>query len=302
MLLQTILNRIHKVKGFVYGQILFSEWGGNLSLEVEVTPHARNRAICSGCGHKRPGYDTTNPRRFEFIPLWGIRIFLIYSMRRVDCPTCGVKVEQVPWANGKKEITTTYQWFLANWAKRMSWLQVAEAFHTSWYYVFTSVEMAVEWGRQRMSLEGITAIGIDEMQWGRGHQYITVVYQINEGCKRLLWIGQHRKSKTLLRFFRWFGEECSSRLEFICSDMWKPYLKVVKKKANQAIHILDRFHIVAHMNKAIDEVRAGEARDLKAKGFEPVLKGSRWLFLKRFANLSSKQVEKLGASGQGRTF
>jgi len=231
MLLQTILNRTHKVKGFVYGKIDFSEWGGDLSLKVDVKPHARNRAVCSGCGRKRAGYDTTNPRQFEFIPLWGIRVFLIYTMRRVDCPACGVKVEQVPWADGKKEITTAYQWFLASWAKRLSWKQVAEAFHSSWYNVFTSVEMAVEWGRQRVNLEGITAIGIDEMQWGRGHNYITVVYQINEGCKRLLWIGPHRRVKTLLRFFRWFGEERSSKLEFICSDMWKPYLKVGEKES-----------------------------------------------------------------------
>ena len=59
------------------------------------------------------------------------------------------------------------------------------------------------------------------------------------------------------------------------------------------MHILDRFHIVAHLNKAIDEVRAGEARELKAKGYEPVLKNSRWWFLKRTENLSVKQAEKL---------
>ena len=75
--------------------------------------------------------------------------------------------------------------------------------------------------------------------------------------------------------------------------MWKAYLKVIAKKAPQAIHILDRFHIVAHLNKAVDEVRAGEARELKAKGYEPVLKGSRWWFLKRTWNLTEKQGEKL---------
>lgn len=61
--------------------------------------------------------------------------------------------------------------------------------------------------------------------------------------------------------------------------MWKPYLKVLAKKAGQAIHVLDRFHIAMHMNKAIDEVRAAEARELKAKGLEWILKHARWCLL-----------------------
>ena len=75
--------------------------------------------------------------------------------------------------------------------------------------------------------------------------------------------------------------------------MWKPYLKVIARKAGQAIHVLDRFHIMAHLNKAIDEVRATEARELKARGYEPVLTKTRWLLLKRPENLSKKQGSKL---------
>ena len=99
--------------------------------------------------------------------------------------------------------------------------------------------------------------------------------------------------KTLLGFFRWFGQERTKELRFICSDMWKPYLKVIKKKAGQAIHILDRFHIMMHLSKAIDEVRAGETRELKEKGYEPVLTKSRWLLLKRPENLTDNQETRL---------
>jgi transposase len=73
------------------------------------------------------------------------------------------------------------------------------------------------------------------------------------------------------------------------SDMWKPYLKVIKKKAGQAIHILDRFHIMTHLSKAIDEVRAGEAKELKEEGYEPVLTRSRRLLLKRPEKLKVSQ-------------
>ena len=86
------------------------------------------------------------------------------------------------------------------------------------------------------------------------------MYQIDSSCRRLLWIGKDRTAKTLLRFFRMMGKERTAAIQFVCSDMWQPYLKVIAKKASQALHILDRFHIVAKLNKAIDEVRAAKPR------------------------------------------
>lgn len=289
MQVKRILNRVQKHQGFVYTEMDLVEEDRQLVLNVTLEPRRNSRAVCSGCGVKRPGYDRLGPRRFEFVPFWGILVYFVYAMRRVECPTCGIKVERVPWAEGKRTVTTAYAWFLARWAKQLSWAQVAEAFHTSWYTVYSAVEMAVSWGRSHRDLRGITAIGVDEMAWGRGHRYVTVVYQIDQACKRLLWIGEHRKVKTLLGFFRWFGKERTAGLRYVCSDMWRAYLKVVAKKASQAIHILDRFHIMSHLNKAIDEVRAGEAKELARQGYEPVLKKTRWLLLKRPENLTAQQ-------------
>lgn len=293
MLVKTILNRVQTHRGFVYRAVRLVEERNALVIEADIRPRAHRRPQCSGCAQPGPGYDTLAPRRFEFVPLWGIPVFFLYAMRRVACRSCGVRVETVPWADGKQQLTTTYAWFLATWARRMSWQEVAEAFCTTWEHVFRSVERAVTWGREHRDLTGITAIGIDELQWQRGHTYLTLVYQLDAGCKRLLWIGQDRKVKTLLRFFRWLGKDRSAALRFICSDMWKPYLRVVAKKAGHACHILDRFHIMAHMNKAIDEVRAQEARALKAQGYEPVLTHTRWLLLKRPENLTEKQTPRL---------
>ena len=75
--------------------------------------------------------------------------------------------------------------------------------------------------------------------------------------------------------------------------MWKPYLKVVAERAQQAVQVLDRFHIMSHFSQAIDEVRAAEARKLAAEGRAPVLKHSRWLLLKRPENLTDGQAERL---------
>ena len=289
MQLKTILNRVYKHQRFVYTNVELLENQNQLICHVTIQPRRNSKALCSGCKKPRPGYDTLKPRRFEFIPFWGILVYFVYAMRRVDCPDCGVKVESVPWAKGKRTVTTPYAWFLSRWAKRLSWSQVAEAFRTSWYTVYCSVEQAVQWGRQHQDLDGITAIGVDELCWGRWHRYVTVVYQINRDRVRLLWLGEHRKAKTLMKFFRWFNKERTARLHYVCSDMWRPYLKVIAKKAPGAINILDRFHIMMHFNKAIDKVRAEEARDLQRQGLEPILKGSRWLLLKRPENLTDKQ-------------
>lgn len=293
MQVKTILNRIQKHRGFVYGTVQLEEQMAGLALTVDIAPHRRNRPRCAGCGQVGPVYDRLAPRRFEFVPLWGLRVFFLYMMRRVECPRCGVTVEQVPWADGKHQLTTTYMWFLATWAKRLSWQEVARVFRTSWDQVFRSVAMAVAWGRDHVDLAGIRAIGIDEIHWQHGGNFLTLVYQIDPMRKRLLWIGQHRRAKTLLKFFRWFGKERTAALTFICSDMWKPYLKVVAKKAGHALHILDRFHIAKHMNEAIDQVRRAEVRSLRQRGRQPLLTKARWLLLKRPANQTREQRARL---------
>lgn len=289
MQIKTILNHVHKIKGFVYEKVRFT----GEQIIVDVRSHRRSRPICSGCGRPGPGYDTLPPRQFQFVPLWAINVVLVYAMRRVNCSDCGVTVERVPWGDGKRPLTQAYAVFLARWARRLSWKEVSSIFNTSWESVYRSVAWVVEYGLSRRSLEGVTAIGVDEIQFQKGHRYLTVVYQINAGCRRLLWVGQDRTAKTLLRFFKAMGRERTAAIDFVCSDMWQPYLKVIAKKASQAVHILDRFHIVARLNKALNEIRAAEARQLAEQGYEPVLKRSRWCFLKREENLTEKQFVKL---------
>ena len=292
MLLKTILNRVEKHKSFVYERVGFVDAGN--AIEITVRSRRGSRPVCSGCLRRGRAYDRLSERRFAFVPVWGIAVFFVYGMRRVECRRCGVTVELVPWASGKSSVTTTYAWFLARWAKKLSWKEVAESFRTSWHVVFRAVEMAVAWGLAHRDLDGIEAIGVDEVLWHRGHKYLTVVYQIDERCRRLLWIGQERTEATLERFFDGLGAAAAgASIRYVCSDMWKPYLEVIARRLPGAVHVLDRFHIVAKLSKAIDEVRATEAKRLLRDGFEPVLKHSRWCLLKNPGNLTDKQVTKL---------
>jgi transposase len=293
MQLKTILNRVEPFKSFVYGKVRWAEAAERPTLEIEVHARKNGRGVCSGCGHRRPGYDRLPRRRFEFVPLWGIAVQFVYALRRVDCPRCGVRAERVPWAVGKSRLTTSYRWFLARWAKRLSWDEVARTFRTTWRNVFESVKHAVFWGVVHQDLGLIGALGVDEIQWQRGHCYLTLVYQIEDGMKRLLWIAQERTEESLRRFFRGLSEAERQSIRFVCSDMWRPYLKVIAEELCHAVHVLDRFHIMKKMNEAIDEVRRNEARQLVKGGYEPVLKHSRWCLLKRRENLTEKETVKL---------
>lgn len=293
MQLKTILNRVEPFKSFVYGKARWVEGTGQPTLEVELRDRKNGRPICSGCGRPGPGYDRLAERRFEYVPLWGIVVYLVYAMRRVNCPNCGVTVERVPWAEGKHHLTTRYRWFLARWAKRLSWEEVAVVFRTSWRNVFESVKHAVSWGLEHRNLGGIEAIGVDEIQWQRGQRYLTLVYQIEGGMKRLLWVAQERTEQSLRGFFQMLGDDARRSIRFACSDMWQRYLKVIAEQVPWAVHVLDRFHIMKKINEAIDQVRRSENRRLVEDGYEPVLKQSRWCLLKRSENLTEKQTVKL---------
>jgi len=213
-------------------------------------------------------------------------------MRRVSCDNCGVVIESVPWSDGKSPTTNAFAWYLSEWVKLLSIEEVARRFKTTWHTVFTAVSMAVVWGRANLSLDGITALGVDEIYWSK-NCFMTMVYQIDNHCKRLIWCGEARTEQTITDFFNWFTDERSVLVKFVCSDMWKPYLKVIKARATNALNILDRFHISQKLGEAIDKVRAAEAKSLFAQGKEVVLRNARYCLLKNPENLKDFQKVKL---------
>ena len=93
MELITILNRCHRFRGFVYHHARFT--ADHKTIEISVRPRKHSAAICSRCHQPAPGYDQLAERRFEFIPLWGFFVFLLYAMRRVDCRRCGVVIVSI---------------------------------------------------------------------------------------------------------------------------------------------------------------------------------------------------------------
>ena len=292
MHIKTLLNHVTKFKGFVFQKTIFLKDSNKLM--VHVVPRKNSKPICSVCDTSGTVYDHLRQREFIYPPIWNIMVVLVYSMRRVNCPHCGkITVEKVPWSTGKSPVTKQFASFLAFWTKRLSWKETGDIFGVSWDIVASAVTWVVNWGLAHRDLDGIKAIGVDEIQYKGGHKYLTLVYQLDEQCRRLLWIGKGRHKKTLDAFCDFLGEKRCKAIEFVCSDMWKAYLTVIADRLSQAVHILDRFHIVAHLNKAVDDVRRAEVKKLKQKGKSAYLKNTRWIFLKRRKNVRGKPRAKL---------
>ena len=261
-----------------------------------MAAHGGRGAKCSRCLKPAPGYDRLEPRAWLFVPLWGIVTWFLYAARRVNCPEHGVVIEHVPWSEGKRPVTLAMMCFLSRWARRLSWRETARVFGTSWECVYRSVEWFVEWGLAHRVLAGIKAIGVDEIFWGRGRRseaFLTVIYQIDGHCRRLLWVGRKRTQATLRRGLDALGSEVVGGLQYVCSDMWKPYLKVLAQRVGQALHILDRFHITMHLNQAVDQVRRAESTRLKGQPLAERLKKMRWKLLRKGSHVRGRAKVKL---------
>ncbi len=246
---------------------------------------------------RAPGYDRLPERWWLFVPLWGIVTWFRYAPRRVQCPQHGVVVEQVPWSEGKRPVTRAMMCFLSR-------LGAAAVLAGNGLGLWHQLGMRLSVGGvvcpagawPTANSEGIESIGVDEIHWGqsqRADNFLTVIYQIDAGCRRLLWVGKRRTKATLRRGLAALGEPVVTGLRFVCTDMWRPYLTVIAAKAGQALHVLDRFHITAHLNQAVDEVRRAESGRLRGRPLAEKLKKMRWKLLRKGSRVRGRARRRL---------
>jgi transposase len=299
---KTLLRHVQDLAGFVVTSVRHTLGGPKPRIDVELAPDPRMKRRCSCCGKPGRIHDKLPMRPWRFVPLWNIPVFLHYAPRRVVCPgTSKPTVEAMPWNRGKSPYAEAYMIFLARWARRLSWKETAGIFQTSWDAVRRSVEFVVEWGLGNRDLSCVTAVGIDELHHGRGKtslNFLTLVYQIDRGSRRLLWIGRSRTEATLREGFDELEKLHTgflAGLQVVCSDMWKPFLKVIRQRCGQALNVLDPFHVAKHLNEALDTVRRGEQAKLTDKAARKQAKGGRFLLLKRGTKVRGLARQKLRA-------
>ena len=183
---------------------------------------------------------------------------LLYRPRRVDCPRCGVRVEDFAWAEPWGRVTTALAHAVAVLARELSWQATARHYGLNWKSVATIVKRAVEYGLRQRARPPVHAIGIDEVSRRKGQVYLTVVYDLER--RVLLWVGDDRTEEAVKPFFtKEMGARRCHTLRVVCMDMWAPYANLVREHATNAQILFDRFHIVKHLNASTKRSRKSGA-------------------------------------------
>ena len=288
MLVESIVRRTLGINNHVVKDVIQDEEGLVITMDVKK----RRKLPCSVCHSKSTVRDRLACREWKHVPLWGIPVRLSYRPARVRCHRCGsIRVEAMPWTEGKCRLSKGLIWLVAAWTKLLAWDVVAKLFGLHWNTVAAAVRQAVSYGLEHRELSGVLYIGIDELSRRRGHKYVTNVYDLKQ--MRLLWSGEGRSEETLKRFFAEHGERLKKSVVGVCCDMWQPYIDMITERLPNATLVFDKFHIVRHLLEAVDKVRKEEAHQLRKKNPE-LLKRSRYLWLTNVENLSDKQRSRLG--------
>lgn len=263
---------------------------------LSVKPSWR-RPRCSGCGKICPGYDhSRNPVRWVHLGIGAIRLILEYAPRRVECPTCGVRVELVPWARADSRFTRPFEEMTAYLAQITNKTEVARMMGISWRTVGNIVERVVADRLDPERLDGLRRIGVDEISFRKRHRYITTV--VDHDRKRIVWAAEGKSSETLDAFFDEIGEERTKMIEIVTIDMSAAFIKSIEAKAPQAQIVFDLFHVLRLASDAVDEVRREKVRILKELDDSEeatAIKKSRYALLKNPWDLSAKEWDKLAA-------
>ena len=288
MLCKTFIRKQLRLKAHTVTEIEPS----NEQMVVQIERLGARKLCCSRCRrpYRRVHSRAVRERSWRDLSLRQAPLVLRYRPHRVRCSRCGVRVEALPWAEPWARVTKALAGAVAALTRHLNWREAARHFHLDWKSVATIVKRAVAYGLARRRRRPLHWIGVDEVSRRKGHRYLTVVYDLER--RTLLWVGEDRTEQTLREFFSELGRRRCRTLQVVCMDMWAAYAKAVREHAAQAQILFDRFHLVQHLNRAVDEVRRAQMRRLSRKQ-KVCFKGVRYLLLKNPWNLTVDQKERL---------
>jgi transposase len=263
---------------------------------VSARPRRSERNRCGRCRRRAPRYDAgEGRRRWRALDVGLSCAYIEAEAPRVTCPIHGVVVAAVPWARHDARFTRTFEDQVAWLAAHASSSAVAQLMLVTWRTVGGIVTRVVAEGRQRIDpFANLRRLGIDEVRWHRGPQYLTVILDHDSG--RLIWAAPGCDEKTLERFFDLLGEERCAQITVVSADGAAWIAKVVSRRCPQALQCTDPFHVVKWATHALDLVRRevwSAARRDKQRALAKWLKGSRWVLWRNPENLSQRQLARL---------
>lgn len=258
-------------------------------IDVRVEYPVGEKYQCPECGEIVPGYDS-RPRKWRHLNTMQWKTFITSDVPRTNCPEHGIKQVRVSWAEDQSRFTAMFEAFTLDVLQAVrSKVQAEKLTGLSWDQVDRVMEHAVRRGLDRREIESIRHLGIDEKSFGKGHNYASVLSDLDG--KRVLDVVHERKKAAAVTLLQSIPEGQRVGVEAIAMDMWEPFMSAAKAVLPTAEIVHDKFHIVRELTKAVDTVRKQEHRELSQGGDSETLKKTKYLFLKNPANWNDYQKE-----------
>lgn len=249
---------------------------------------------CPECATPLGLYDHSEERIWRHLDSCQFKTFLHAKPPRVHCPTHGVKQVKLPWAEPRSRFTALFERLAIDVLKETDVLGATRILRISWDEAWHIMELAVERGLANKGERVVRQIGVDEKAIAKGQQYMTIACDLELGTVE--YVGEGRKQETLEKYFEGLSAKQLSRIKAIAMDMWDPYVAAVRERVPEGMKkiVYDRYHVMGHMNKAVDTVRKQESRDFRDEG-DGRLTGSKYLWLYGKENLPDKHRDRFQA-------
>ena len=250
--------------------------------------------VCPYCTKSLPLYDHAEERTWRHLDSCQFQTHLHARIPRVACGEHGVVQVTVPWAEPRSRFTLLFERLAIDVLSQCDVSGATRILRISWDEAWGVMQRAVTRGRARKQARMVRRLGVDEKAAAKGHRYLTLVCDLDEGTVEH--IAEGRTQESLDGYYAGLTQEQRDGIEAVAMDMWEPYIQATRAQVPEAAEkiVFDRFHVMGHIGKAVDTVRKQEHRDLMASGDE-TLKGSKYLWLYSRENVPERRRDEFAA-------
>lgn len=293
-IMDSLSSHYHRMVG------LNEEWAiSDVDLDVEgqqlklILEFVGEAPTCPDCGDRCAMKDHAPERSWRHLDAMQFQTVLSARVPRSSCDKCGVRTIALPWAGKHSRFTLMFESFAIEVLQAARSIQAASILLSiDWSTAHEIMKRAVERGLERRSLDDVKHVGIDEKSFKKGHDYVSVMTDIDGS--RVLEVAPERTIEACDKLWETLPDRQRTQVKAVCMDMWKAFETSTQRNVPQARIVHDRFHISKYLNEAVDKVRRAEHKQLQADG-DDRLKGLRQTLLFNPENLSDERDEQLTA-------